>query len=95
MAESDTLKLPADLTTIDEEAFFGDTSVDTVVLPDTVAEIRARAFAGSSLRAINLPDSLTFIDDTAFDGPDKVSVTVNKGSYAYEWARISGIRTSV
>lgn len=90
LAESDTLKLPADLTTIDEEAFFGDTSVDTVVLPDTVAEIRARAFAGSSLRAINLPDSLTFIDDTAFDGPDKVTVTVNKGSYAYEWAVENG-----
>ena len=48
LAESDTLKLPADLTTIDEEAFFGDTSVDTVVLPDPDAEAEEGADEASA-----------------------------------------------
>ena len=80
------LTMPAALQIIDEEAFYGDTFIDKVVLPENITEIRARAFANSTLSEINLPDSLTFIDNTAFDGPDKVTVTANEGSYAYEWA---------
>ena len=80
------LNMPAALKIIDEEAFYGDTSIDKVVLSDKVTEIRARAFANSTLSEINLPDSLTFIDESAFDGPGKVKVTANKGTYAYEWA---------
>ena len=80
------LTMPAALEIIDEEAFYGSTSIDKVVLSDKVTEIRARAFANSTLSEINLPDSLTFIDESAFDGPDKVKVTVNEGSWAYDWA---------
>ena len=90
LAEESALTLPGNLTVIDEEAFYGDVSIDKVVLPDRVQEIRARAFAGSSLTQIDLPDSLTFIDGTAFDGPDKVAVTANEGTYAYEWAVENG-----
>ena len=84
------LNLPAALKTIDEKAFYGDTSIDKVVLSEKVTEIRARAFANSSLSQINLPDSITFIDDSAFDGPEKVSVAANKGTYAYDWAVNNG-----
>lgn len=80
------LNMPAALQIIDEEAFYGSTSIDKVVLPDNVTEIRARAFANSTLSEINLPDSITYIDDTAFDGPSKVTLLVNEGSYAYTWA---------
>ena len=86
LAVANTLTMPAALQIIDEEAFYGSTSIDKVVLSDNVTEIRARAFANSSLSEINLPDSLTFIDESAFDGPDKVTVTVNPGTYAYDWA---------
>lgn len=80
------LNMPAALKIIDEEAFYGDTSIDKVVLSDKVKEIRARAFANSTLSEINLPDSLTFIAEDAFDGSDKVTVTAPAGSYAYQWA---------
>ena len=80
------LTLPAGLKTIEEEAFYGDTSIDSVTLPQGILEIRARAFANSSLKTVNLPDSLTFIADDAFDGPDYVRVTVNPDTYAYTWA---------
>ena len=85
-AVTDTLTMPAALKIIHEEAFYGDTSISKVVLPEGLTEIQARAFAGSSLSEINLPASITFIDQSAFDGPDKVTVTVNEGSYAYDWA---------
>ena len=80
------LTMPTALQIIDEEAFYGSTSIDKVVLSNNVTEIRARAFANSTLSEINLPDSLTFIDPSAFDGPEKVTVTANPGTYAYDWA---------
>ena len=80
------LALPKALKIIDTEAFYGDTAIDKVVVPEGTTEIRARAFANSTLSEINLPDSLTFIDDTAFEGLSGVAVTANKGSYAYDWA---------
>ncbi len=82
----ETLALPASLQIIEEEAFYGDTSFSQVSLPSGIREIRARAFANSSLTAVTLPDSLTFIADDAFDGPEKIHVTVNPDTYAYSWA---------
>ena len=79
------LTLPAALKIIDEDSFYGSKSINRVVLPDSVKEIRARAFANSSLSVINLPDSLTFIDPTAFDGPNEVIMEANPGTYAYNW----------
>ena len=80
------LTMPAALRIIEEEAFCGANAIDKVVLSDNVTEIQARAFANSTLSEINLPDSLTFIDESAFDGPEKVTVTANPGTYAYNWA---------
>ena len=84
------LNMPAALQIIDEEAFYGSTSIDKVVLSDKVTEIRARAFANSTLSEINLPDSITFIADDAFDGPEKVTITANSNSYGYEWGLRNG-----
>ena len=86
MSSEAVLTMPISLQIIEEEAFYGSTSIDKVVLSDEVKEIHARAFADSTLSEINLPDSLTFIDPSAFDGPEKVTVTANPGTYAYEWA---------
>ena len=80
------LTMPAAVRIIEEEAFYGSTSIDKVVLSDEVTEIHTKAFANSTLSEINLPDSLTYIADDAFDGPEKVTVSVNPGTYAYEWA---------
>ena len=80
------LTMPTALQIIDEESFYGASSIDKVVLSNKVTEIRARAFANSTLSEINFPASLTYIAEDAFDGPDKVTVTAIEGTYAYDWA---------
>lgn len=93
-AETGTVKLPASVEIIEAQAFYGDKSIRKAVLPDSVREIRAQAFAGSGLTEINLPDSIQSIDDTAFDGLGSVSITANRGSMAYEWAVSHGFMTA-
>ena len=85
-----TLKMPNNLQVIGEQAFYGDRSLDKVVLPSGVREIRAKAFANSSLKEIFLPNSLTWIADDAFDKPEKVTIRANAGTYAYLWAAAHG-----
>ena len=48
-AASSTLNLPAALQIIEEEAFFGNTSISRVVVPEGTTYIRSRAFSESSL----------------------------------------------
>ena len=81
-----TLILPADLKIIEARAFYGDTSIDQVVLQDGVEEIKSLAFANSSLRSINLPNTLTYIADNAFQGSAHVNMTAQRGTYSYDWA---------
>jgi len=80
------LTLPAALQIIEEEAFYGNTSIEKVIVPDGTTEIRSRAFADSSLTEIELPDTLTSIADDAFDNCSDFAVIAEEGSYAYEWA---------
>lgn len=79
-----TLTLPSELQIIEEDAFYGDTSIDKVVVPDGTKEIRSRAFANSSLTEIELPDTLTFIADDAFSGCGTINIVVPENCYAYE-----------
>ena len=85
-AFADTLTLPASLTVIEEEAFYGDTSLSSVVLPEGLKEIKAGAFASSTISAINLPSTLESIDDTALPAPGTIQVTAEKGTWSYGWA---------
>ena len=80
------LALPSSMQIIDEKAFYGAKSLDKVVLPATIKEIRSRAFANSSVKTINLPASLTFIADDAFVETPLANVTAEEGTYAYDWA---------
>lgn len=84
--EQSVLRLPTSLKSIEEEAFYQDTSLQEVILPDGVETIGARAFAESSLTKINLPSTLTLIDDSAFSETGSFIVTAEEGTYAYEWA---------
>ena len=89
-APAETLTLPASLQIIDTEAFYGDSSISAVSLPESITEIRSKAFAESSLTSINLPGSLTFIAEDALPGPGQVQVTAAENSYAYDWAAAHG-----
>ena len=89
-APAETLTLPASLQIIDTEAFYGDSSISAVSLPENITEIRSKAFAESSLTSINLPGSLTFIAEDALPGPGQVQVTAAENSYAYDWAAAHG-----
>ena len=80
------LVLPKALKIIEEQAFYGDKSLGTVVLPDGITEIHSKAFANSSVSEINLPVSLDYIADDAFDNAASVTFTAKAGSYGYNWA---------
>ena len=82
----DTLKLPRNTKIIDRESFYGAQSISKVELSGNVTEIRSRAFANSSLKAINLPGSISYIAEDAFDLPDEVVMTAAPNTYAYNWA---------
>ena len=71
-----TLTLPAALQIIEEEAFYGNTSIEKVVVPDGTTEIHSKAFADSSMTELVLPDSLTFIAEDAFEGCGEFTLTV-------------------
>ena len=90
MAELATLTLPAAIMIIDEEAFMDSTAIEKVVLPEGIQEIRARAFANSSLKEIGLPSTLTFIADDVFENTAIETVTAEEGTYAYNWAVRNG-----
>lgn len=80
------LAMPASLKIIDEEAFYGSTSIDKVTLPNGVTEIRSKAFANSTISEIYLPDSLTYIADDAFENCNKVTARVVPDTFAEQYA---------
>lgn len=83
-AQAVTLRLP-DCARIEDDQFSGDEALDELILPEGLLSIGARAFAGSTLRKINLPDSLEAIADDAFDGIVLECVRVNAGTWAAGW----------
>lgn len=85
-----SLKLPAFLKEIGEEAFAG-CSEESVIVPDGCETIGARAFADSaSLRTITIPASVTSIAADAFDGCTDLTIRTPKGSYASRYAAAHG-----
>ena len=72
IAEAGELFLPDSLTEIQAEAFYGDTALEEVILPEGLKTIRSLAFANSSLQRIYLPQSLTSIASNAFSGCEAV-----------------------
>ena len=64
----------------------------TIELPDSVTSIGDQAFSGcSSLTTIELPDSVTGIGDQAFWGCDNLTMTVQRDSYAAQYAKDNNI----
>ena len=85
-AQAADLRLPTDLKRIEERAFYGDTSLNAVIVPDGTEVIGSEAFAHSGVKTVTLPGSLYSIADNAFDGCDNLAVNAQEGTYAYAWA---------
>ena len=85
------MTLPADLKTIEEEAFLN-TAAARIVIPSGVESIGAGAFAHSSaLKYVAVPDSVVSIGDGAFaDDPD-LCLICSENSAAKEYAVANGI----
>ena len=64
-----TMTLPALMTSVEEFAFEGNTSVTCVVLPDGIRSIGEGAFRGcSSLHTVKIPQNVSYIGPEAFRG---------------------------
>ncbi|MBO4693920.1 MAG: leucine-rich repeat protein [Clostridia bacterium] len=75
-----------------EGAFYDNTKITSVVLPDTVNTITSNSFAYcSKLKSIDLPQSLSFIGEAAFCGCVALEEVVlpegvtQVGPYAFSW----------
>lgn len=86
-----TLELPASLTVIREEAFTGDTSIETVIVPEGVTAIESKAFANSGLSLIQLPSTLKSIAPDAFEGVSGFKAVAAEGTWAYDYCTENNI----
>ena len=89
-AQAASLSLPSGLKRIETQAFYGDTGLDEVTVPEGAEVIDSLAFARSSVKTVNLPGSLYFIADNAFLGCADLKVNAREGTYAYTWAVRNG-----
>ncbi len=80
------LIIPSSVNTIEAEVFYGNTSLDEVVLPEDIKALGDRSFAYSSVKRINLPASLTTFGVDVFLGVEGLQVTAEFGTPAYAWA---------
>lgn len=86
------VKLPASTFYVDDEAFVGNSTIQSVVAPDGLQVIGTRAFADcANLKCITLPDSVSHIAEDAFENTPDVVIFASVGSYAWQWAEEQGI----
>ena len=79
--------LPADLESIEAEAFMS-AAADRIILPEGCVAIASRAFAScEDLRRVDIPATVTEIADDAFSGSDSVVIYAPEGCKAQTYAQ--------
>ena len=91
VAAADTMVLPQAMKVIGEEAFYGAVGLSSVVVPEGVIRIEARAFADSSLREIDLPSTLESLAADAFAGTQLERVAFQDGITQIEADTFAGL----
>ena len=79
--------LPGSTKIINDEAFFGDTSIEKVIVPEGTIVIGKKAFAGSTLKEIELPATFASIAEDAFADCGEITAIVEAGSYVETYAQ--------
>lgn len=68
------------VTSIGDSAFFGDSSLTTIFIPNTVTNISNQAFWNCGLSSVNIPDSVVSIGSSAFGQcPNLADVNIPEG----------------
>jgi len=84
--------IPDSVTSIGESAFWGCTNLTSVTIPDGVTDIGYMAFDQcDSLASVTIPASVVSIGDEAFGWDGIVTLIVEAGSYAEQYAEENGI----
>ena len=85
------IKIPNNITNINDYTFCGCTSLTSVTIPDSVASIGKGAFSDcTSLTSIAIPDSVTSIGQSAFGGcAGLTSITIPDSVTSIEWGAFS------
>jgi len=73
------LRISEGIRKIDEQAFWGNYTIKTIVLPQSLEEIGTKAFASSSLEKINIPSGVSVIPEKAFSESALKTVTIADG----------------
>ncbi len=85
------LTLPSALTTIEAEAFAGDSAAQYVALPD-VTDIGNRAFADdTNLMLVNIPSTVTSFGENIFSGSDSVVAVIDNNDTAVSYCQDNNI----
>lgn len=79
------------LRTLGRYAFYHCAGLRTVELPEGLRSIGSRAFSGcENMKSLYIPDSVTSIEYKAFNNCTRLTLVVNKGSYADRYCRQFG-----
>ena len=83
----ETITFGKGIDTITDSMFKSCTWLKSIEIPNTVTKIETKAFDGcSSLTSVTIPASVTSIGSNAFSGCTEVTLYVQAGSYAEEYA---------
>lgn len=90
--EATALSLPAALTSVEEEAFAGNSAAAHIILGESVSEIGSRAFADMpALTAVEIVSGSAVIAEDAFDGSSPV-IVCSEDSTACAYADAHGLK---
>lgn len=87
-----SLALPEGVERIESDAFANCENLTEIALPDALETISASAFCNcESLERFSIPSSVRSIGDGAFEGCPRLTLSVEAGSYAQQWAEENGV----
>ena len=76
---SENAVLPAAITAIPENLFYGCTSLTKLTIPNTVVSIGSSAFQASGIQSIRIPGTVKQIGSYLFEGSELISAVLEEG----------------